>query len=410
MTDFIEYSEGMGASLVYDGGNVVTIPKEMGVPRDDQMTGTLGEQVSEVSLRICYDSMATGRPTEGTISNILSTKHYSVFEHYNKVLEITFVRTASPANFMRINAILANRKGLFYVWEGLSGGTPTEPQPVKLRICSDIRAVLEWDLVSARLPTVGDPQWAAALGSILINMWHYEVPLLVPVRQSDAPSCMRKFCAAEVQFVPPKYDHEKWVSLYLKGSRGFTHEQVRHRFAISQRSTRYCDESNSPWVLHPLIQRLIHSDPEEVAAAVNAQKKKKEEPIEGLHIVQFLAGMGTTVESCRVAYTTMVTILMRQLLASGCDKRTARKQARGAARGLLGNALQTEMIFSAPVVFWRHILEMRCANMADAEIRLVYNYVLPILKTCRYGARFQDYELEPAVDGIGLCLVGGGHR
>ncbi len=409
MTDRIEHGEGMGASLVYDGGDSVYVPEEMGIPRDDQMTGTIGEQVSEVSLRICYDSMSTGRPTEGTISNILGTKHYSVFEHFNKVLELTFEPGTPASVFLKINNVLANRKGIFFVWEGLHGGVPTKAEPpIKLRICASIRAVLEWDKVSDRLPTVV-PAWALPFGSILADLWNNEVPLLVPPTQSDAYLCMKQFQISGAWFVEPKYDHEKWLSLYLKGSRGWSHEQVRHRFAISQRSTRYCDESNSPWVLHPLIQKLIYADPVEVAAAVNTRAKKDEDPIEPDHIVQYLAGMSNTVQGCRTAYTVMVTIIERWLRSQGIDRRTARKQARGAARGLLGNALQTEMIFSAPVVFWKNILEMRCANMSDAEIRLVYNYALPVLKACRYGDRFQEFELEPAIDGIGFCLVGGGH-
>jgi thymidylate synthase ThyX len=409
MAQLIEYGEGMGASLVYDGGSVVYVPEEMGEPRNDQMAGTTGEQVSEVALRICYDSMATGRPTEGTISNILSTKHYSVFEHFNKVIELTFDPDTPAPTLLKVHNVLSNRKGLFYIWEGLHGTTPTEPKPLlKLRICSNIRAILEWDEVSDRLPGVV-PDLASAFGSVLIDAWHREVPLLVPVGQSDVYDCMKRFRMTSATFVEPKYDHEKWVSLYLKGSRGWSHEQVRHRFAISQRSTRYCNESQSPWVLHPLIQKLIDTDPEETAQAVNSKKKKDEDPIEGKHVLQFLAGLSNTVESCRVAYTTLVSILGRVLRSQGCDSKTARKQARGAARGLLGNALQTEMIFSAPVVFWRHILEMRCANMSDAEIRLVYNYALPVLQTCRYGDRFAEFELEPAIDGIGFCLTGGGH-
>jgi thymidylate synthase ThyX len=184
---------------------------------------------------------------------------------------------------------------------------------------------------------------------------------------------------------------------------------VRHRFAISQRSTRYCDESESPWVLHPLIQRLIHTDPAETARAFNTKKKDDEPELSSEHVVSFLTSMTTMIESCRIGYRTTVSILEKVLRDQGCKRKQARKQARGAARGLLGNALQTEMIFSAPVVFWRHILEMRCANMSDAEIRFVYNYALPVLKECRYGDRFADFELEPAVDGMGYCLKGGGH-
>jgi len=50
------------------------------------------------------------------------------------------------------------------------------------------------------------------------------------------------------------------ISFYLDNiSRGLTHELVRHRAgcAISQRSTRYVDESGSPWILHPLLEKLL---------------------------------------------------------------------------------------------------------------------------------------------------------
>jgi thymidylate synthase ThyX len=45
------------------------------------------------------------------------------------------------------------------------------------------------------------------------------------------------------------------------------------------------------------------------------------------------------------------------------------KQARGAARGLLPNALSTQLIFSASLSQWNHIFSMRCSPHADAEIR-----------------------------------------
>jgi thymidylate synthase (FAD) len=46
-------------------------------------------------------------------------------------------------------------------------------------------------------------------------------------------------------------------SFFISGvSRGLTHELVRHRVgvAISQRSTRYVDESDSEWIRHPLFE------------------------------------------------------------------------------------------------------------------------------------------------------------
>jgi thymidylate synthase ThyX len=87
------------------------------------------------------------------------------------------------------------------------------------------------------------------------------------------------------------------------------------------------------------------------------------------------------------------------------DAFTARKQARGAARGYLGNALFTELIFSASVAQWRRILAQRLNAAADAEIREMAADVLPILKGCRYGSDFADMNTKPSPDGIGVVLA-----
>jgi thymidylate synthase ThyX len=58
-----------------------------------------------------------------------------------------------------------------------------------------------------------------------------------------------------------------------------------------------------------------------------------------------------------------------------------RKQARGAARGFLGNALSTELIFSASVAQWRRMIAQRDNEAADAEIRdLFCNYITPVVE------------------------------
>lgn len=178
---------------------------------------------------------------------------------------------------------------------------------------------------------------------------------------------------------------------------GNSHEQVRHgdETAISQRSTRYVDESESPWVIHPLIQKFI-SESGAMSLPLKAQ-------IDG------------TIEHSRSMYSDLVDKLQNWLVErmpgdTPYRKTTARKQARGAARGLLGNALQTEMIFSASVAQWKHMARMRAADAADAEIRTVYNKVVPILKASKYGDRFSHIAMEPASDGLGMSLVGGGAK
>lgn len=186
----------------------------------------------------------------------------------------------------------------------------------------------------------------------------------------------------------PMSDEEKWISLFVQGSRGFSHELVRHRFrtAVSQRSTRYVDESESPWVEHPLITTYYKDKP--LAAT---------EP--------------TSIEMAKTVYKDSARELQMMLKDRGVDTTSARKQARGAARGFLGNALLTEMLFSASVAQWKRMLRLRASDAADAEIRLIFtSKILPVLRTSRYGADFTEFVLGPAKDGIGESLIGGGAK
>jgi thymidylate synthase ThyX len=106
----------------------------------------------------------------------------------------------------------------------------------------------------------------------------------------------------------------------------------------------------------------------------------------------------------RRTYDTTVSALQSYLISKGLDKITARKQARGAARGYLGNALASEMLFSAPVSGWRWIISQRASRLADAEIRTIYCQVLNELKRSRYGYYFDDYDLVDSPDGMGQIL------
>lgn len=169
-------------------------------------------------------------------------------------------------------------------------------------------------------------------------------------------------------------------SFFITGvSRGLTHELVRHRagVAISQRSTRYVDESESDWCYHPLFQMLDD---------------------EKLEIV------GSVTDACREVYDNVVTSLQQKLSANGVNKFTARKQARGAARGMLGNALGTELVWSANVRALRHFIEMRASPHADAEIRELAIEILAIMQK-EAPAFFKDYAIEASPDGMGVCAT-----
>lgn len=173
------------------------------------------------------------------------------------------------------------------------------------------------------------------------------------------------------------------INFYLDNlSRGCTHELVRHRagVAISQRSTRYVDESSSSYILHPLFLKYAPSEPSLMESATAAMT------------------------TARTAYTTTVEVLQRRLIAEGVDKFTARKQARGAARGFLGNALCTSMVWSANIRALRGCIEQRANPAADAEIRVLYNHIYTAAKM-HCPEYFDDYEQVTCPDGIGFGLV-----
>lgn len=170
------------------------------------------------------------------------------------------------------------------------------------------------------------------------------------------------------------------ISFYLDNiSRGCTHELVRHRAgcAISQRSTRYVDESGSPWALHPLLVKYNLENLKEVQDAMVSAKD---------------------------AYDNIVVILQEKLIEAGVDKTTARKQARGAARGMLGNALCTSMVWTVNIRALRNVLEQRANPAADAEIRVLANKLYEAaIDICPEW--FDDYVKVDCPDGIGYGLT-----
>jgi thymidylate synthase ThyX len=111
----------------------------------------------------------------------------------------------------------------------------------------------------------------------------------------------------------------------------------------------------------------------------------------------------------KLTYDYLVNCLQGYLKNKGVEGTQARKQARGAARGFLGLALHTEMVFTAPVSAWQWMLSQRGTKLADAEIRVMYTTgdksVLNCLKSSRYGHYFENYKIEDCPDGIGSSLV-----
>ncbi len=180
------------------------------------------------------------------------------------------------------------------------------------------------------------------------------------------------------------------LTFFLRNiSRGLTHELVRHRVgvAISQRSTRYVDESSSDWVDHPLIEAFC------------ATEKPVRAPNGELTELMLAQRTNHTKETAKRVYRVVVERLETWLIERGTDKFTARKQARGAARGYLGNALMTEMVWTCNLRAFKTIMKQRANAAADAEIRalaiLLYEKALPYWPTY-----LGVYNRRPSPDGL----------
>ena len=167
------------------------------------------------------------------------------------------------------------------------------------------------------------------------------------------------------------------LSFFISGiSRGCSHELVRHRHtSISQRSTRYVDDSESEWAWHPALRPLPPED--EIGL--------DEADLENIQT------------QCRDLYRDIVKEL---------EPKIGRKQARGAARGVLGNALATELVLTMNLRALRHFLELRATDQADAEIRLLANRLQE--SAVEYCPEWLLYAKRPATDGIGWVIDGDG--
>lgn len=141
------------------------------------------------------------------------------------------------------------------------------------------------------------------------------------------------------------------ASFRIKGvSRAMTHQLVRHRIAsYTQKSQRYVDESNFSYITPPSIEK----NPE--------AKKIFEEQM----------------ESARESY--------RKLKELGIPSQDARY--------LLPNATETEIVITANMREWRHIIELRGDPSSQWEIRNVIIEILKILKK-NCPSVFYDMEID----------------
>lgn len=137
-------------------------------------------------------------------------------------------------------------------------------------------------------------------------------------------------------------------------SRGLTHELVRHRLAsFTQESTRYVNEREFRCVVPP------HVD--------DAEK----------------ASMREAFERCEESY--------RWLRLRGVRPEDARQ--------VLPTALESEIVVTANLREWRHILSLRCAAKAHWEIRRIMTQLLLHFQACNeLSPVFEDLNAEHRED------------
>lgn len=365
----MQFDKNIGAELVFDGKFYCPerlLPKgktleQIKVEKKQMLGHSDIELLCEGAGRICYDSLGVGRPTNEYFVHLREVAHFSVVEHAHITIECNYM---PEWIFM-----LFGRPG---VWiERDSENT--------MRITYNLRTVLDFQIWNS-LKRINDDK------GLYYTLWKHANQLAPNIVIKDRFAIPIYGMTSSI--VRPTYPMEKTVTMLMHGGRGFSHEQVRHRFNISQRSTRYVSEDESPWIEHPLISKFLEDTKNsEIPKAINA-----------------------TLVNSRKCYSQLVAELEKFLIESGTDKFTAKKQARGASRNYLGNGLYTEFFFTAPVAMWKHMLNMRCSNAADAEIRLCFNSVLTELKRSQYADDFSELSLMPAKDGLGQVLSGGGHK
>jgi thymidylate synthase ThyX len=368
-------TEHLVARLVWDGGENLSLPPEMGLPADGQLSGSVGERLCELAGRVCYDSLGKGRSSADYHKHIHEVKHYSVYEHavMTALLKPVFAENGGVRHWVDPSVFL-NRPGV-WVDEAQQG----------FRITFNPRVILDWNNFGRE----SAPE-RMALARLAAMAW----PQICPLAKEPTGDVLDHLRRG-TEIVPPAYDEECWITMFMGGSRGFSHELVRHGdfTAISQRSTRYVDEGESPWVDHPLVQEFL--------ASKDPLPDDPDNRIRGA----LASIIGDLKHGAREVYSKTAEQLQKWLSARGVDKLTARKQARGAARGYLGNALYTELVFSASVAQWKRMLRMRACAAADAEIREVFVQALYELKRSRYAPSFNGFKVQPAPDGIGQVVV-----
>lgn len=337
----------MKCELVF---NNVTTPRPIPpsvwkAPLPGQMVGSGTEQLIELAGRGCYDSLGSGRPSREYHQHLLEVKHYSVHEHVHVTIE-----TDLPA----------------CIWHGIPDYTLVRTVDRRTRITLNLRHCLEWPDNVVYRSERGD-------GEEMINRWGN---LLREVAYALMPNVLPKppESGEDWELMVPEYDTEQFITLFLEDSLVWSHEQVRHRHNISQRSGRFCDQTDRDDCIHPLLREYLN---EAGYLALNPEDghnlwRQAAPSVDGDEIrerTQLGNAIGSHLAQAKFIYAAVADRLQDWIARNKkMDRTSARKQARSAARYYLGSSTSTEMLFTASLRNWRALLAKRCSPAADAAI------------------------------------------
>jgi len=165
-------------------------------------------------------------------------------------------------------------------------------------------------------------------------------------------------------------EHES-LSVRFICDRGVTHEIVRHRLAaFSQESTRYCDYGGK--YIHPQVTFII---PPWIKIIPGEYYTEQDVPIDG-HSGYYWAWAMLNAERM---YATL-----RQ-----------HEWSPQQARSVLPNALKTEIVMTANIREWRHVLKLRTSKAAHPQMQELMQPLLTELKSA-LPVFFEDINEEEA--------------
>ena len=365
-----------------DRPNEINFPKTL-LPANgkfaNHLNSTPQDNLIELAGKTCYDSLTNpkGRGSKEYHEHINEVGHSSVQGHVGLTLETYFNRydRHNLAELMSVALDLLNRPGV-----SVESNLMEMVDDIYFRVTANIRAIREWKkfgLINER--------------SVIGQSFQKFATEVCPFAMTGV-DLVDKHPDSHINWkvVAPRFDSEIYVSYFFSGlSRNWSHEHIRHVYqaAISQRSTRYVDESESPWALHPIVQKYW----------IDLNRHLGRGSLDKLSVID------NHIFASQRIYKDTVEFLEGKLIEEGMDKFTARKTSRGGARGVLGGALGTEMIYTASLQEWKEIIRQRCNDGADSEIRLATSKVFTDLLE-KYSDRFGNFVSRPAKDGFGLHL------